>query len=307
MSEIIELVTPAPFSVVEIPTGAPGPAGPTGPASTVPGPPGATGPAGPTGPQGSPGAASTVPGPPGATGPQGAPGATGPAGPPGATGPAGPQGPQGAPGAGGASDLASVLAIGNLTGELPIEFPNGRISALTAAPDYQNMMLAGAVQDGPASGRVPASVQLGFTGYGAGGTFQAQGGYGEAGERGGSVNFSAGRGNGQSGNGASFSAGGGQANGKGSDLGFNAGAGGWGSNQAGGNLSLVPGAGHGTGARGQLIVSIPTADPGVANALWDSAGNVVLSGYVPAADPAALERRVADLEAIVAELRRRAG
>ena len=133
MSEIIELVTPAPFSVVEIPTGAPGPAGPTGPASTVPGPPGATG-------------------------------------------AAGPQGPQGAPGAGGASDLASVLAIGNLTGELPIEFPNGRISALTAAPDYQNMMLAGAVQDGPASGRVPASVQLGFTGYGAGGTFQAQGG-----------------------------------------------------------------------------------------------------------------------------------
>tara|TARA_R110002153_G_scaffold254566_1_gene413034 strand:- start:9 stop:2159 length:2151 start_codon:yes stop_codon:yes gene_type:complete len=75
------------------PAGSSGPAGPTGTASTVPGP---TGPIGPSGPAGPTGSASTIAGPTGPIGPSGPAGPTGTASTvPGPTGPIGPSGPAG--------------------------------------------------------------------------------------------------------------------------------------------------------------------------------------------------------------------
>jgi hypothetical protein len=66
-----------------------------------------------------------------------------------------------------------------------------------------------------------------------------------------------------------------------------------GANQPGGDLLLQPGTGNGSGRRGLIMTgpsSLPTTDPGVADAWWKSSGAVVVSGYTPGAGGGAVSR-----------------
>jgi hypothetical protein len=62
--------------------------------------------------------------------------------------------------------------------------------------------------------------------------------------------------------------------------GTNASATATGANQDGGSIDIRPGLPSGVGSNGLIkLLNLPTSDPGVANALWNSDDNVVLSGF----------------------------
>jgi hypothetical protein len=142
-----------------------------------------------------------------------------------------------------ADTLSAVLTAGNTTGERTIVMPSGTLDGRTAT-----------------SGIV---AQAAAVGGGQGAQFLATAG--NSGTGGGATLAG---GSGTAATGASVEA-----------LGAATGA-----NAAGGDLTLLPGAGAGTGRRGLILTgpnTLPTADPGVANALWKSSGAVVVSGYTP--------------------------
>jgi hypothetical protein len=143
-----------------------------------------------------------------------------------------------------ADTLSAVLTAGNTTGERTIVMPSGTLDGRTATGAIEAKAAANGVRQG-------GSFTAGAADSVHGGSAYLAGGHGDLST------------------GSSIQA-----------LGANSGT-----NQPGGDLLLQPGSGNGSGRRGLIMTgssSLPTTDPGVADAWWKSPLNqVVVTGYTP--------------------------
>jgi hypothetical protein len=145
-----------------------------------------------------------------------------------------------------------VLTAGNTTGERTIVMPSGTLDGRTATGAIEAKAATNGVRQGGSFTAGAADAVHGGSAYLAGG-------------------------HGDLSTGSSIQA-----------LGANSGT-----NQPGGDLLLQPGSGNGSGRRGLIMTgssSLPTTDPGVADAWWKSSGAVVVSGYTPGAGGGAVSR-----------------
>ena len=306
MSTFVEVVVPGPtFVDVAAATGAPGPPGP-------PGPEGDPGPAGPAGAAGTPGTTGPA-GPPGTTGPQGPQGNPGTPGTAGAQGPQGIQGPQGPAGTNAAVDATYLVttAHAGLSAEIVVgATPGGELGGTWAAPTVdathagsahvalgstgstaaagnhahaapaadtltavlaagnttgeRTIIMPSGILDGRASTTAISATAI-ANGVRKGAQFYAGAADGLAGGNAQLVG-----GDGDLSSGAILTVSGAES----------------GTNKPGGDITLAPGPGAGTGRRGLIRTAanaLPTTDPAVTDAWWKSSGQVVVSGYVPSA------------------------
>jgi hypothetical protein len=170
---------------------------------------------------------------------------------------------------GGSQTLAQVLVVGHETGPtLPILVTGTNQAAHT-------IEAATGAQLGPAFLIVGVE-----PGDGSGGQAVLQAADGVTGFNGGNAILSGGGGNGGGGpqaTGGVFTALGGLGDGTPGDLELFGGGVGTGTGMRGGDIKLLPTQGDGAGRNGQVIVTIPTADPHVVGALYSTAGTVKVS------------------------------
>lgn len=114
-------------------------------------------------------------------------------------------------------------------------------------------------------------------GTGAGGYSNLAGGDGVAGQPGGDGTLDGGSGNNDGPTSSEVVAGGGGGDGTGGDIFIRSGQASLGTGRRGGDITLYPRDGDGTGRNGLVFLNLPTADPLVAGALWANLGIVIVS------------------------------